>query len=96
MIQRVFWLFLIVIVTFQTGTTFEAFFAKMRSFYNAKQCCFFRGKPGLYGARPAFRRRIRGVSPPAAVQKLITGERKKREKSETVKRAGKTGNHKSI
>ena len=57
---------------------------------------FFRGKPGLYGARPAFRRRIRGVSPPAAVQKLITGERKKREKSETVKRAGKTGNHKSI
>ena len=42
MIQRVFWLFYIVIVTFQTGTKFEAFFATMRSFYNAKQCFFSR------------------------------------------------------
>ena len=46
MIQRVFWLFYIVIVTFQTGTTFEAFFAKMRRFYNAKQCFFFAENPG--------------------------------------------------
>ena len=91
MIQKVFWLFYIVIVTFQTGTKLEAFFATMRSFYNAKQCVFFHGKPGLYRMRPAFRRRTRGVSPPAPAQKLITGEGKKMEKSETAAQDSKKG-----
>ena len=63
---------------------------------NAKllQCeavCFFHGKPGLYRMRPAFRRRTRGVSPPAPAQKLITGEGKKMEKSETAARDSKKG-----
>ena len=41
-------------VTVQTPSKFDVFFAAKRNFYDAKQC-FFREKPGFYGENTKLR-----------------------------------------